>query len=191
MTPDDRTLVARLREGDAAALRAVYERFADRIFGFLLRLTARREVAEDLHQETWLSVSKHARRLAEDTDLAAWLFTIARNKYRSWRRWAALDFTRFGTDLFESEPPAQEAASPEVRAELAALEAALASLPAAHREVLLLVGVEGLEGKQAAEVLGIQPEALRQRLSRARAALAERMERDERRRAPVVTEVNR
>ena len=42
--------------------------------------------------------------------------------------------------------------------------------------VLLLVGVEGLEGKQAADVLGIQPEALRQRLSRARAALAEALE---------------
>jgi len=184
--PDDRMLVARLREGDAAALRAVYERFADRIFGFLLRLTGRRDVAEDLHQETWLSVSKHAGRLAEDTDLAAWLFTIARNKHRSWRRWAALDFTRFGTDLFASEPPSPAASASDARDDLAALEAALTSLPAAHREVLLLVGVEGLEGKQAADVLGIQPEAFRQRLSRARAALADKLERDERRGAAVV-----
>jgi len=46
-------------------------------------------------------------------------------------------------------------------------------LPEAHREVLLLVGVEGLDGAQAADVLGIRPEAFRQRLSRARTALAE------------------
>jgi RNA polymerase sigma-70 factor (ECF subfamily) len=132
-------------------------------------------VAEDLHQETWVSASRHAHKLAEDTDLPAWLFTIARNKYRSYRRWSALDFTRMALDAFDAEPEAP-AASPDARDDLAALERALASLPAPHREVLLLVGVEGLEGKQAADVLGIQPEALRQRLSRARAALAEALD---------------
>jgi RNA polymerase sigma-70 factor (ECF subfamily) len=182
--PADRQLVARLREGDAAALRSVYARFSDPVFGFLLRLTGRRDVAEDLHQETWLSVSRHAQRLAEDTDLAAWIFTIARNKARSWRRWAALDFTRLGVDLFETDAPS-EAPAPDAGDETAALEAALMALPSAHREVLLLVGVEGLSSQQAAEVLGIQPEALRQRLSRARAALAERLEAEERQRAAV------
>jgi len=174
--PDDAALVARLRGGDKAALRAVYASFSDRTFGFLLRLCGRRDVAEDLHQETWISVAKHAPRLADDTDLAAWIFTIARNKYRSWRRWAALDFTRL-VFVAEGEEPEGPHGRPDARDELAALEKALAALPAAHREVLLLVGVEGLEAKQAADVLGIQPEALRQRLSRARAALAEQMER--------------
>ncbi len=173
--PDERDLVTRLRKRDASALRAVYASFSDRIFGFLLRLCGRRDVAEDLHQETWVSASKHADKLAEDTDLAAWLFTIARNKYRSWRRWAALDFTRLAFTGLDHEPEAFSA-SPDAGDTIAALELALQNLPAAHREVLLLVGVEGLEAKQAAEVLGVQPEALRQRLSRARQALAEALE---------------
>jgi RNA polymerase sigma-70 factor (ECF subfamily) len=55
------------------------------------------------------------------------------------------------------------------------LERALASLPPASREVLLLVGVEGFEQEQAAAMLGITYDALRQRLARARAQLAERL----------------
>jgi RNA polymerase sigma-70 factor (ECF subfamily) len=56
------------------------------------------------------------------------------------------------------------------------IEAALTTLPPACREVLLLVGVEGLRPAEAAVVCGISPEALRQRLSRARALLAQRLE---------------
>jgi RNA polymerase sigma-70 factor, ECF subfamily len=171
-TPPEADLVARLRTGDRAALRTVYAQYSDRIFGFLLRLSKRRDVAEDLHQETWVSVSRNVQRLAEDTDLAAWLFTIARNKYRSWRRWAALDFTRYVFDAFETDTVSGPGA-PDIGDELAHLELALRALPEAHREVLLLVGVDGLEGHQAADVLGIKPEAFRQRLSRARAELTE------------------
>lgn len=174
-TPEGADLVARLRTGDRAALRSLYTGYSDRIFSFLLRLTKRRDVAEDLHQETWVSVSRNMHRLAEDTDLPAWLFTIARNKYRSWRRWAALDFTRYVFDAFETEKVSGPGA-PDTSDELVHLELALRGLPEGHREVLLLVGVEGLEGTQAAEVLGIKPEAFRQRLARARAALTEALE---------------
>jgi len=59
------------------------------------------------------------------------------------------------------------------------LERALAALPEIHREVLLLVGVEGLDIKQAAAVLAIGHDAGRQRLARARAALAEALAEDE------------
>jgi RNA polymerase sigma-70 factor (ECF subfamily) len=56
------------------------------------------------------------------------------------------------------------------------IERALASLPAASREVLLLVGVAGLDHSDAADVCGITSEALRQRLHRARALLARALE---------------
>ena len=57
------------------------------------------------------------------------------------------------------------------------VERAIASLPRSYREVLLLVGVEGLTPAEAAVVCGVRPDAMRQRLSRARALLAERLER--------------
>jgi RNA polymerase sigma-70 factor (ECF subfamily) len=56
------------------------------------------------------------------------------------------------------------------------LEAALDDLPESYREVLLLVGVEGLTPSEAAGVCGVSPEAMRQRLSRARGQLAARLD---------------
>ncbi len=173
----DAALVDGLRRRDPRAFDAVYARFHPRLWSFLVRLAGRRDVAEDLVQDTWLLVAKHAGRLEDGTDLAAWLFTVARNRYRSWRRWAVLDFTRI--DLLSREPSGA-AAAPEgaaaARAEIAALEDAIRRISPAHREVLLLAAVDGLETAQVAEVLGLREEAVRKRLSRARAELADRLE---------------
>jgi len=69
------------------------------------------------------------------------------------------------------------------------IERALASLPPASREVLLLVGVAGLDHSDAADVCGITPEALRQRLHRARTMLARALEAKTRPVKPVLGEV--
>ena len=53
-----------------------------------------------------------------------------------------------------------------------ALERAFAELPETYREVALLVGVEGLQPVEVAGILGVRPDAVRQRLSRAREKLA-------------------
>src|SRR5438128_7281054 len=90
MTTVDRetelALVERLRQGDADAFDAVYAAFNTRLFTFLVRLSRRRDVAEDLLEETWLRLVKHARRLRADTKLGPWLFTVARNLHVSFAR---------------------------------------------------------------------------------------------------------
>src|SRR3954467_8597576 len=79
-------LVAQLRRGDADAFDAAYAAFNTRLFTFLLRLSRRRDVAEDLLEETWLRLVKSASRLRPDSRLAPWLFTVARNLHVSFRR---------------------------------------------------------------------------------------------------------
>src|ERR1700747_3409806 len=90
MTAVDRetelALVARLREGDADAIDDAYAEFNTRLFTFLVRLSRRRDVAEDLLEETWLRLVTHAQRLAADTRLGPWLFTVARNLHVSYIR---------------------------------------------------------------------------------------------------------
>jgi RNA polymerase sigma-70 factor (ECF subfamily) len=170
-------LFARLRRREPAAFDEVYARYHERIFRFLLRLSGRREMAEDLFQETWLAVARDAPNLAEDSDLVAWLFAVARNRYRSHRRWALVDFTRVLSFASETD---EIAPSPEgeivARAEAAAAQAAFAGLSPAFKEVLLLSVGEGLDAPRVAEALGISPEAARQRLHRARAELAAAVE---------------
>jgi RNA polymerase sigma-70 factor (ECF subfamily) len=64
------------------------------------------------------------------------------------------------------------------------VERALAALPPTQREVLLLVAFEGLTPSEAADVCGTTPEAMRQRLARARSALAEAIDRPRLSRVP-------
>jgi len=177
----ERDLVDRLRRGDLEAFDRVYATYHPRLFSFLLRLSGRRHVAEDLAQETWLKLAKAAPKLREDTALAPYLFTIARNTFMSHRRWAMLDLSRLVTFGLDALGTPATAISPETQHErataIALLEAALQELPLASREALLLVGVEGMDQDEVARVLDVTYDALRQRLSRARAQLAETMER--------------
>jgi RNA polymerase sigma-70 factor (ECF subfamily) len=172
-------LIARLRAGDAGAFDVVYAAYHARLFSFLARLSRRREVAEDLVEETWLRLVARAHQLRDDTRLAPWLFTVARNLYASYCRSRLLEASH-AAELIGLWPGGTPARSPfEATAASESecrLEAALAGLPATYREVLLLVGVEGLTPTEAAAVCAISPEAMRQRLSRARAVLAERLE---------------
>jgi RNA polymerase sigma-70 factor, ECF subfamily len=62
-------------------------------------------------------------------------------------------------------------------------------LPPASREVLLLVGVAGFDHSDAADVCGITPEALRQRLHRARALLTQALDAETRSATPLLKEV--
>jgi RNA polymerase sigma-70 factor (ECF subfamily) len=109
------------------------------------------------------------------------LFTVARNLYVSWVRVSMLDAEGIDRLSAEDSPrpatPFEETAAAETQSRL---ERALASLPEAQREVLLLVAVEELAPVEAAAVVGIAPEALRQRLTRARALLRSALEREER-----------
>jgi RNA polymerase sigma factor (sigma-70 family) len=166
------TLVERIRRGDPRALTTAYEELRPRVFGFLLRLTRRRPVAEELLQDVFLKLAAHATRLDEDTDLAAWLFTVARNAWISYRRWAALDLGRYvAIDDRDFPDRAYDEAHYDARRRLAGVERALATLPDHYREVLLLCAIEGFDHERAATVLELKPDAVRQRLSRARKLL--------------------
>lgn len=165
----ERELVARLRRGDGDAFDAIYAAYRGPIYGFLARLSGRRDLAEELLQETFVRLGARATGLAEDTRIAAWLYTVARNLHVSHCRMTALDAARVDRASLEEPPrtatPFDEVSAGQTRARL---EAALARLPETYREVLLLVAVERLEPAEAATVVGVSSETLRQRLSRAR-----------------------
>lgn len=179
---DGDPLVARLKAGDAAAFDAAYEQYHRRLYGFLARLTGRRDLAQDLLQETYMRLATHAPDLRDDTRLEAWLYTVARNLSLSFLRWRVLDRQRQATLRGGAGgPQGRGDASPfelTAAAELQRrLEEGVAELPVRYREVLLLVAVDGLEPQVAAQVLGLRPEALRQRLLRARDMLKRLVER--------------
>ena len=163
-------LVRRLRAGDTTAFDQIYDVFNRRLLSFLSRMAKNRSVAEDLVEETWLRLVQGGDDLDADTRLGPWLFTVARNLYISHCRSRAREHS--GTADLILLWPRELPQSPFDLASLGEfeqrLEEAIASLPPAYREALLLVGVEQLRPVDAAKVCGISPESLRQRLSRAR-----------------------
>ena len=168
----DEEAVSRLRRRDPRGFDLAYAAYAARVRAFLLRLSGRKDVADDLVQHTFLRLAERGPELTAGSDLRAWLFTVARNAY----------FGRVRAMGAESDDGALEGlASPapdvEARLLLGDVERALGALRVEDRELLLLVGVEGMEPAQVARILDVDPAALRQRLSRARARLLASLER--------------
>lgn len=173
----ERALVGRLRRGELAAFDEIYDALRPQVFSFLARLSKQRALAEELLQETFVRLAKKARELDEDTRLLPFLYTVARNLYVSHRRVEQLEGDHKAQYVLEdsSAPatPFELAAANETRVRL---EQAISALPDNYREVILLVAVAQLEPAEAAKVVGIAPEALRQRLSRARALLRDALD---------------
>ena len=75
----DQELVTLFKQGDVEALGLLMERHKAAVYGYLLRLTARPDAAEDIFQEVWLKLVRRPGAYSEREKFRAWLFTVARN----------------------------------------------------------------------------------------------------------------
>ena len=136
-------------------------------------LTRAADRADDLVQDTLVRALTKGHLWQPGTDLRAWLFTIMHNQFvntvrRDMREAGAVDIEQVSSTLAaRTDPTAQR--------ELVELDRALARLPAGQREVILLVGLEGIAYESAAQILGVPVGTIRSRLSRGRDALRELM----------------
>lgn len=170
--PQDREALRLLRLRDPRGFDLAYAGYAARIHGFLLRLSGRKDVADDLLQHTFLRLAEHGPELRARSNLRGWLFAVARNAYLGQARALGATSDDSALEALASPPPDVEA-----RLLLGDVERALSALKLEDRELLLLVGVEGLEPAEVAGMLGIDSAALRQRLSRARGRLLAELQR--------------
>lgn len=135
---------------------------------FLTRDAAR---ADDLVQDALLRGLENQELWDPGTDLRAWMFRILRNAFLDQAR-------RRGTErrVVDAMPrrPAQSPVQSDV-AELGELGRAIAELPAAQREAILLVAALQFTVAEAAAVIGVPEGTVKARVSRARVALARRL----------------
>lgn len=174
---DDEQCAALAQQGQGKAFSVLVTRYQDRIYRFLLRLVRSRDDAQDLTQDTFLRAHQALARWRTDSRFRAWLFRIARNvAFDRLRHDKLVEFVELEDD---ADLP-DSAAGPEVAFETAQryqlLEAALAALPAAHREILLLREIEEMTYDEIALVLDLNAGTVKSRLARARAALQDRLE---------------
>jgi RNA polymerase sigma-70 factor (ECF subfamily) len=171
---DDAALVAAALGGDNSAFSELMTRHRAALYRFVRRYVGDDDEALDLVQDAFVSCwsaldsFKPARRPFD-----VWLRRIALNKCRDWsRRRKVRQFFFNAAPLDQSlavSAPLQE--PPDQR--LAKLDAAIAQLPAALKEPLLLVAFENMSHVEAASMLGVSAKAIETRLYRAKQKLRE------------------
>ncbi len=181
----DDELVARACAADETAFEALVMRYQGRVYRLARRLTQDDGDAQDALQETFLQVHRKLGSFRGESRFSTWLYRVATNaalmqrRSRARRPAESLDAYAPGFDAF-----GEHAATPEEllaalsvderldRKRLAekALEG-LARLPDLYREAFVLRDLEELETAEVAEILGMEPAAVRQRVHRARLLL--------------------
>jgi RNA polymerase sigma-70 factor (ECF subfamily) len=174
---DDAELLRAHGAGDAHAFARLYDRYDRPCFQFIRRAlgAAHAEAAEDLHQETWMSVSTNAAAFdARRASFRAWLFTIARNKvWDHFRRQKLAVLASADDDAAMSVPdpgptPLEQAQSRELAQRLVT---AVEALPLAQRETFVMFAHAGLTLEEIAQATGVAQETAKSRLRYARATL--------------------
>ena len=174
----------RLLAGDAEAFTPFVESFQQRIFQYTWLMCGQREDAEEVSQDTLLKVFESFDKLQDPEKVRAWVFRIAKNYCLMKRRKSvfapdrelSLDELLPGADGAPrsiqvpdgAELPDEQVLRSELNGEL---ERALRELPEIYRSVVLLRDVEGLSTAEAAEVLEVNEDTVKQRLHRGRLAL--------------------
>ncbi len=150
-------LLRRVAErADPAAFRELYETFGPRVKAYMMRKGADAGTAEDLAQETLLTVWRKAALYADDKgSMTTWVFAIARNlridRLRREVPWQELPEWRLAEPSDEARP---DEAFAEKQRQLR-VQAALAELPQDQREVVALAYVEGLSHSEIAARMGL------------------------------------
>lgn len=157
----------------------------DSLYNLAHWLTQSREDAEDLVQETFAKALKGFGSFQPGTNFRAWIFRILRNTFLTSKTGLAATATKL--PLNEEEDELVLAPSPRTpeslllhKIQAETLQDAIAALPLAFREVLLLADVEEMSYQEIAETVGIPIGTVMSRLSRARRMVREGLQSKER-----------
>lgn len=188
---DDLELLRAAQQGDFAAFEAIVDRFQPRVYSMAMRIVRRAEDAEDVTQQTFVSLIEHLDQFRGDASVATWILRIATNhalkvlRKRRGLPTVPLEGRADQEDDYSALPHpeyiAQWRDNPEDLAQRAevrqVVEQALGNLEEKYRVVFVLRDIEGLSVKETAEALGLTEANVKVRLLRARLQLREQLTR--------------
>ena len=180
----DETLAARAAAGDDRAFEEIVARYERRVFRVACRLTSETD-APDVLQNTFLQVYRNLPSFRGESRFATWLYRIATNaalmvrRARTRKPAESLDafMPRFDEHGMHADLPAQlqvASRADELIDRQALVEkarAGIARLPDAYRDAFVLRDLEEMSTTDVAQVLGVEPATVRQRVHRARLLL--------------------
>jgi RNA polymerase sigma-70 factor (ECF subfamily) len=154
----DETLVEQMRTGTEPAGEELVRRYYRPLTRYLHRLCGSEQLAEELHQQTWLSVLEHVARFdasAGSGGFKAWVFRIATNKANDhWRSHGREKAAKSGLRLLTEEEAPEASFRLEASEQERKLQEAIDQLPVNQREVLLLRYYGNLKFVEIADLVG-------------------------------------
>jgi RNA polymerase sigma-70 factor (ECF subfamily) len=172
MRSSDEVLYRRMREGDREAFAELYDRREASLYRYALHMTNHVQAAEEIAQEVFVQLMAPGNRY-DDTKgpLEAWMYGVARNLVRVFRRRGAVEESvdRAVVDDIVGGLISDEG--------LVALRIAVDELPPNYREVVVLCDLEERNYDEAARLIGCPVGTIRSRLHRARGLLAGKLKR--------------
>ncbi|WP_428000728.1 RNA polymerase sigma factor [Acidovorax sp.] len=162
-----------------ALFRTLVQAHGVRLHRFIIKNIGHSTDAEDLAQQAFMEAVRSYQSFKGQSELSTWLYGIAMNLVRNHLSRAPHRRYDFGSDdelaeiATDSPTPAQKL---EQTQHMRHLQSALAELPQAMREILLMVGVDELSYEDAAALLTVPVGTVRSRLSRARTALRDKLQ---------------
>jgi RNA polymerase sigma-70 factor, ECF subfamily len=179
----DVALMLRVRDGDLEAFETLVTRHQHSVVGTAAKMLGGTADAEDIGQQVFMRVWKHAARYQPSAKFTTWLMTITRNlvfnELRRRRRSQQVSMDADEGDTIRHQFVDEQAAAPSeemLDSELhEAIDSAIASLPEAQRLAIVLRRYEGMPYEEIAEVLKTSVPAVKSILFRARAELKARL----------------
>ncbi len=186
----DLELLKLAQTGDFGAFEQLVKRFQGRVFGVALRIVGQRQDAEDVTQQTFLSLVVHMDSFRQESSVAAWILRIAVNHaLKVLRKRRGLPMAAFGKpgedDSYATLPHpdfiAKWSETPDVLVQRAEtrrqIDEALADLDEKYRTVFVLRDIEELSIRDTAQALDLTEATVKVRLLRARLLLREALTR--------------
>ena len=164
---NDASLIAAARLGDPAALRALYDRHAGRVYAVVRRIAPEESLADDWAQETWVRAFRALPTFRGDSSFGTWILRIAMNS----AMYEARKLTRRWKGEVPLDPATMADERPTEPVLRVRLERALAQLPDGMRRILVLHDVEGYSHEEIAVILGNTANTCRSQLFKARARM--------------------
>jgi RNA polymerase sigma factor (sigma-70 family) len=170
----DLVVVRQVQAGDVAAFDRLILKYRERVFGVVYNLTANREDASDLTQDTFIKAFQAINRFQGNCSFFTWLYKIAvnttlghlrKNRLRSFFSLEKLNEDGTNTEVLEQLTDKRGADRDTYLRELQEkLNEALQKLSIPHRTVITLFEIDGLSHSEIAEVVGCSEGTVRSRL---------------------------
>lgn len=164
-------LIQRFQQGERDAYVQIIEKHYSQVQALANRLLGWPCQVEDIAQDVFLAALVNRRKFKANSSIRTWLFTITVNKCRSWKFKQGL-WRKFSTDRnYQNNKTLNTRDHLEQQEKIERIRNAVKKLPFKYRQVVVLRYLNELETAEITEILGISNNAIKTRLSRARALL--------------------